>query len=367
MTDAQLELAILRRYVEHHDSVGTDAHKCARELDMRQVISSATGGPTDDETVRRWHARLAPPRPYPEGVLRPCSDSTVNKGPHRFHARAFYEPGRAPAWDRIRELENQLPAPLPAEREKEQKVVIAESQDRQDTYLDRRIRQIKNNPILAFVILATIIVSVAATFKENLQKLIPGPGTTPSMQPQPSKKETIQFAGQTWLRHGAGYVSVSKDIAEVNDELVLSTHRDEVLLWSRRAVNLDQFSFIVQSELISQAQPKGWGLVFWFQGPKNFYYFSVNNTRQFRLMQFQDGEPKVLIPWTTSSLVAYGALKVQRLGIETEGNRIRLLAEDDVLAEHIVSRSSSGSVGFYVERRGLTVHFRDVRFERRSS
>lgn len=127
MTDAQLELAILRRYVEHHDSVGTDAHKCARELDMRQVISSATGGPTDDETVRRWHARLAPPRPYPEGVLRPCSDSTVNKGHHRFHARAFYEPGRAPAWDRIRELEIQLPAPSPAEKDKEQKFGILNS------------------------------------------------------------------------------------------------------------------------------------------------------------------------------------------------------------------------------------------------
>lgn len=124
MTDAQLELAILRRYVEQYDSVGTDAHKCARELDMRQVISSATGTPTDDEAVRRWHARLAPPRPYPEGVLRPCSDSTVNKGPHRFHARAFYEPGRAPAWDRIREIENQLPAPLPTEKEKEQKFRI---------------------------------------------------------------------------------------------------------------------------------------------------------------------------------------------------------------------------------------------------
>lgn len=127
MTDAQLELAILRRYVEHHASVGTDARKCARELDMRQVISSATGGPTNDETVRRWHARLAPPQPYPEGVLRPCSDSTVNKGPHRFHARAFYEPGRAPAWDRIRELENQAPAPLPAEKEKEQKFGILNS------------------------------------------------------------------------------------------------------------------------------------------------------------------------------------------------------------------------------------------------
>ena len=110
MTDEQLELEILKRYVKHHDSVGTETtDKCERELDMQQVISSITGTPTDDETVKRWHARLAPPRPYPQGILRPCSISTLNKGPHRFHARAFYEPGRAPAWDRIRELEKQLP------------------------------------------------------------------------------------------------------------------------------------------------------------------------------------------------------------------------------------------------------------------
>src|SRR3989338_6827523 len=34
MTDSELELSILRKYVEHHDAVGTDLHKCARELDM---------------------------------------------------------------------------------------------------------------------------------------------------------------------------------------------------------------------------------------------------------------------------------------------------------------------------------------------
>jgi hypothetical protein len=124
MTDEQLELEILKRYVEHHDSVGTEAAKCERELDMRQVISSITGTPTNDETVKRWYVRLAPPRPYPQGILRPCSISTLNKGPHRFHARAFYEPGRAPAWDRIRELEKQLPAPLTTEKEKEQQEMV---------------------------------------------------------------------------------------------------------------------------------------------------------------------------------------------------------------------------------------------------
>jgi hypothetical protein len=41
--------------------------------------------------------------------MRPCSDSTKNNGPHRFHARAYFETGKAPAWERIAELESKLP------------------------------------------------------------------------------------------------------------------------------------------------------------------------------------------------------------------------------------------------------------------
>lgn len=122
MTDAELELAILRIYSEQHDEVGTNAPNCARELDMKEVISRATGRPASEEVTKRWHARLAPRSPpYPKGLLRPCSDSTVNSGPHKFHARAYYESGSAPAWERISQLESQLPAKPAPTKEKEQK------------------------------------------------------------------------------------------------------------------------------------------------------------------------------------------------------------------------------------------------------
>jgi len=129
MTDAELELAILRRYVKHHDIVGTEARKCERELSMKDVISDIIGRPADEAVVKRWYSRLAPPSPpYPkEGVLRPCSDSTVNKGPHRFHARAYYEPGRAPAWERISKLEIEVPNRPSVKKEKEQKFGILNS------------------------------------------------------------------------------------------------------------------------------------------------------------------------------------------------------------------------------------------------
>jgi hypothetical protein len=128
ITDAELELAILRRYVEHYDSVGEDAHKCAREMSMRDVISDIIGRPADEAVVRRWHSRLAPPSPpYPKGFLHACSDSTVNKGPHRYHARAYYEPGSAPAWERISKLESEVPSQLSGKKEKDQKFGILNS------------------------------------------------------------------------------------------------------------------------------------------------------------------------------------------------------------------------------------------------
>ena len=129
MNDPEVELAILRRYVKHHDDVGTDSLKCARELSMRDVISEIIGRRAEEEVVKRWHARLAPASPpYPKGVLRPCSDTTVNRGPHRFHARAYYEPGEAPAWDRISKLETEVPNYPYKIKEKEQKFGILNSQ-----------------------------------------------------------------------------------------------------------------------------------------------------------------------------------------------------------------------------------------------
>lgn len=108
MTDLELELRILQRYAQHHDAIGLHAPKCERELDMKKVISDIIGRPAEEPVVQRWHSRLAPPSSYPPGILRACSDSTINTGSHRFHARAYIEPGKAPAWDRIAELESQL-------------------------------------------------------------------------------------------------------------------------------------------------------------------------------------------------------------------------------------------------------------------
>jgi diguanylate cyclase (GGDEF)-like protein len=129
VSDNEIELRILQRYVDQHRA-GELAdperrNKCARELDMREVVASITGesGPEPEYTARLWHGRLAP-QSGSRGPLRPCSDSSINKAAHRYHARAFTDADRAPAWERIRELEARQPAPSRGERELEQKFRI---------------------------------------------------------------------------------------------------------------------------------------------------------------------------------------------------------------------------------------------------
>lgn len=115
MTDDKLELAILKKYVDHHKSCEinnpNNSNKCSRELDMREVIKEITGE-KDKEleyTAKQWLYRLAPDTPgTPNGLLRPCCTNNLKNSSHKYHARAYIESSRkppTPAWDRIRELE----------------------------------------------------------------------------------------------------------------------------------------------------------------------------------------------------------------------------------------------------------------------
>ncbi len=127
MTEDEIELRILRSYVDQHKAAElADRNKCARELDMRQVVASITGesGRELEYAARLWHGRLAPQQSASKGPLRPCSDSQINRAGHRYHARAFTDTDKAPAWERIRELEARQPVLARTERELEQKFRI---------------------------------------------------------------------------------------------------------------------------------------------------------------------------------------------------------------------------------------------------
>ena len=111
MSEDELEIAILEQYIKQFELAGeNNPNKCARELDIRDVIREIVRDKDQDleMSAKLWHNRLAPRKPGRSlGVLRPCSDSTIMMAAHKYHARAFTDPINnqpAPAWDRIREL-----------------------------------------------------------------------------------------------------------------------------------------------------------------------------------------------------------------------------------------------------------------------
>ena len=115
MNDDELELAILKKHIDQHKLIGeSNPNKCSRELDMRDVLREITGEENQDleYNTRLWLNRLAPRNPgKSKGILRPCSNGTLLNAAHKYHARAFTDVINnqpAPAWDRIRELQEKL-------------------------------------------------------------------------------------------------------------------------------------------------------------------------------------------------------------------------------------------------------------------
>ena len=113
--DNELEIAILQKFIAQFELVGEqNPNKCARELDMRTVLREIKCDNNNDieSKARLWCNRLAPRNPGKSlGVLRPCSDGTALNSSHKYNARAFTDVINnqpAPAWDRIRELQDKL-------------------------------------------------------------------------------------------------------------------------------------------------------------------------------------------------------------------------------------------------------------------
>ena len=146
MTDDELELSILEKYVARHQEAETAepraTDKCARELDMREVLGELTGeeGANLGYKADLWIDRLAPPLPgRSKGLLRRCSNSGLNTRAHKYHARAFRDPvnnAPAPAWDRIRELRGMVSVqgPVAPTKELEQKfkILFSKPQEQKD-------------------------------------------------------------------------------------------------------------------------------------------------------------------------------------------------------------------------------------------
>jgi diguanylate cyclase (GGDEF)-like protein len=111
MDDDEIELKILEDYIAQYElaEVEDPGNKCAREIDMRQLLRGWTGreGRPLELQAELWLDRLAPESPSrKKGPLKRCTLQT-----HRLNARAFRDPfvdPPDPAWERFRQLDRVL-------------------------------------------------------------------------------------------------------------------------------------------------------------------------------------------------------------------------------------------------------------------
>lgn len=152
MTDDELELKILEKYIAKHKEAEIadpqTQNKCARELDMREILR-------DFEIYKEaeleyyadlWLTQLTSTVP---GVLnkplRRCSKSELSTSKHQYNSRAYIDPHQKiprPAWERIRELQSKISKQLTetSGRELEQKF-----NDTKDHYVNpNRIQELSN-------------------------------------------------------------------------------------------------------------------------------------------------------------------------------------------------------------------------------
>ena len=143
-TDDELELRILEAFISHYDQVQTarergevGSSKCVIELHMGDVLHELTGlePPELDRLKERWFDDLVGVRHGENKPLHGCSDRQVNKGSHRWHARAFVNGNERPAWQRVRELRRLLPlkpSPPPKEFDQKFKILLSPMQAQYD-------------------------------------------------------------------------------------------------------------------------------------------------------------------------------------------------------------------------------------------
>lgn len=200
--------------------------------------------------------------------------------------------------------------------------------------------------------IATLLTTLYTT--GLLTKNSEGPSTPNQIQVEeetklaspPGEMTTIlagQFHKSQWRKKGGGHTFFA------NGELSISTKEgDEVLLWVDGINNLENILFAINSRIVSVNGRVGYGQLFWFRDPNNYYYFSIQFGGCFRLVRVMNGVRETLVPWTSSELIK-GGYKEQEFKIVTNGRIISLFVDNMELTTFNVDKKSAGGVGFYAE------------------
>ena len=189
---------------------------------------------------------------------------------------------------------------------------------------------------------------------------------TPPPSPTQSLEQTLDrlAAGMTTMKAGDFYENEwqwqgDAYVAFLKGTLEISTRPNAILIWAEDITNLEDIVYTVESRVISGDTELGFGPVFWYRDPKNYYHFAVQTGWRFHLIRWRDGIPDTLVPWTPSPAIQ-GVYTYQQLGVMTQGRQIRLFVNGTEVRSYSVDQESAGGVGLFVESPGLTVEFQNI-------
>ncbi len=148
-----------------------------------------------------------------------------------------------------------------------------------------------------------------------------------------------------------------------NNKYYIEVTTSNLVAWG--LANRDVSDFRLEVDAAQEAGPNnnGYGILFRFQDRNNFYRFDVSGDGFFLLSKFHDGEWVTLVPWTASSAINVGQAS-NRLVVEAVGNRIRVYANDSLLAEVEDDTFSHGNFGFFAStfsEPNLTISYDDIK------
>jgi hypothetical protein len=144
----------------------------------------------------------------------------------------------------------------------------------------------------------------------------------------------------------------------VDGTYAITVKKAKFLSWATMNGTYTNASIAVDAN-IDGSKTSAAGLIFHYQDDKNFYIFTVDGEGRYELDVYKDDQPTTLVDWTESSAIK-AAGETNKLRVETNGDTIRLYANDkllDEVSDNSISRGKAALVVNTFDDPNVTVKF----------
>jgi hypothetical protein len=200
---------------------------------------------------------------------------------------------------------------------------------------------------------------------DNLLARVPGGPRQAGPAPAPSTDVEIVLSDDFDDASGGWYVDSSEEVIRgiADGELSIEVARVDYSGWS----DLEDFSLpdvIVEVDARKASGPdlNAFGVLCRYQDSDNFYALEIGSDATYAIYRIAGGDYTALVEWTSSDAIATGS-GANRLRAECVGDKLRLFANDVLLAEVADDALDAGSVALIVEtfdEGGVTASFDNV-------